>query len=89
MTRYLLGPNCHNINGIWALQPYCLDPWTLRGSCGPNRKIRQELHRCVRGACNFAQAMAFPHGAVVGFRVWGLGFWVLGSGELSHCSKKV
>ena len=45
--------------------------------------------RCVRGACNFAQAMAFPHGAVVGFRVWGLGFWVLGSGELSHCSKKV
>ena len=24
-----LGPKCYNINGIGALQPYYLDPWTL------------------------------------------------------------
>ena len=24
------GPNAYNINGIWALKPYYLGPWTLR-----------------------------------------------------------
>ena len=26
----VLGPKYHNINGIWALNPYYLGPWTLR-----------------------------------------------------------
>ena len=28
----VLGPKYHNINGIWALKPYYLGPWTLRDS---------------------------------------------------------
>ena len=26
----VLGPKYYNINGIWALKPYYLGPWTLR-----------------------------------------------------------
>ena len=26
----VLRPKCHNLNGIWALKPYYLGPWTLR-----------------------------------------------------------
>ena len=25
----VLGPKCYNINGIWALNPQYLGPWTL------------------------------------------------------------
>ena len=27
------GPKYYNMNGIWALKPYYLGPWTLRGTC--------------------------------------------------------
>ena len=27
----VLGPKYYNLNGIWALKPYYLGPWTLRG----------------------------------------------------------
>ena len=30
-NNVVLGPKCYNINGIWALKPYDLGPWTLRG----------------------------------------------------------
>ena len=30
--KRVLGPKYYNINGIWALNPYYLGPWTLR-SC--------------------------------------------------------
>ena len=29
-----LGPKYYNIVGIWALKPYYLGPWTLRGVGG-------------------------------------------------------
>ena len=28
----VLGPKYFNVNGIWALTPYYLGPWTLRGT---------------------------------------------------------
>ena len=28
----VLGPKCYNIIGVWALKPYYLGPWTLRGN---------------------------------------------------------
>ena len=31
--RWVLGPKYYNVNGIWALNPYYLGPWTLRGRC--------------------------------------------------------
>ena len=30
-----LGPKYFNIHGIWTLNPYYLDPWTLRALLGP------------------------------------------------------
>ena len=36
MNNTALGPKYYNINGIWALKPHYLGPWTLRvqhGSC--------------------------------------------------------
>ena len=29
-TQLVLGPKYYIINDIWALEPYYLDPWTLR-----------------------------------------------------------
>ena len=29
-----LGPKYYNVNGIWALKPYYLGPWTLRECLG-------------------------------------------------------
>ena len=29
-TNGVLGPKYYNINGMWALKPYDLGPWTLR-----------------------------------------------------------
>ena len=34
-----LGPTYYSINGIWALKPYDLGPWTLKEMC--MRKIRK------------------------------------------------
>ena len=31
----VLGPKYYIINGIWALKPYSLGPWTLRVSLNP------------------------------------------------------
>ena len=28
------GPNCYNIDGIWAFKLYHLGPWTLRAMSG-------------------------------------------------------
>ena len=30
MNNRALGPKYYNINGIWALKPHYLGPWTLR-----------------------------------------------------------
>ena len=30
----VLGPKYYNINGIWALKPHYLGPWTLRACLG-------------------------------------------------------
>ena len=35
------GPNYSNIHGVWALKPYYLGPWTLRGS----RVVVMDAHR--------------------------------------------
>ena len=29
-NKWVLGPKYYNMNGIWALKPYYLGPWTLR-----------------------------------------------------------
>ena len=32
LNNRVLGPKCYTINGIWALKPDYLGPWTLSGN---------------------------------------------------------
>ena len=48
----VLGPKYYDINGIWALNPYYLGPWTLRGLYSTCKlKPRTLLHILIYRTC--------------------------------------
>ena len=50
----MLGPKYYNVNGIWALKPYYLGPWTLRG--GSQQKALEIAIECPGAAAIFLAA---------------------------------
>ena len=50
----VLGPKHYNVNGIWALKPYSLGPWTLRVVCAA-------VHNCARRLRRSEREFAYDH----------------------------